>query len=59
MIFKVIDEINTYQQDKYDFPVDHPVLSALQELPFNNEEDLYKLSLQREPRGKKNRSEIQ
>jgi hypothetical protein len=51
MVFKVIDEIMTYQQDRYEFSIDHPILSALQELPFNHDEDLYKMSLQREPRG--------
>lgn len=59
LIYRVIDEIQRYQQTPYKTQVDPTVLSALQELPFNNDDDLYALSLQREPRGTTTRATIQ
>lgn len=59
LVFRVIDEIQRYQQTPYKTEVDPSVLSAIQELPFNGDDELYALSLQREPRGTANRATIQ
>jgi len=59
LVFRVIDEIQRYQQTPYKTEVDPSMLSAIQELPFNSDDDLYALSLQREPRGTANRATIQ
>jgi len=50
LIYKVIEEIQRYQQKPYNFQLSDPIVSFLTELPHNDEGELYALSLQREPR---------
>lgn len=50
MVYKIIADIQLYQQDKYDISPNPNILSFLSKLDFKDENDLYKLSLIREPR---------
>ena len=50
LIFKVLQEMNLYQTTKYDFPIENPAFTLLTALPALTEDELYTLSLEREPR---------
>ena len=45
-----IQELERYKDSKYDFIAVEPLFSYLSELPALEENDLYKLSLERQPR---------
>eukprot|EP01114_Cavostelium_apophysatum_P012167 TRINITY_DN269_c0_g2_i3.p1 TRINITY_DN269_c0_g2~~TRINITY_DN269_c0_g2_i3.p1 ORF type:complete len:1067 (+),score=282.01 TRINITY_DN269_c0_g2_i3:478-3201(+) len=47
----VILEIQLYQQLTHNFAVDQKLMNLLNNLPFNDKDKLYQLSLVREPRG--------
>jgi len=50
LICRVISEIQACQQVKYDFPIVEPIHTLLSELPSSSPDELYQLSLLREPR---------
>lgn len=50
LIYSVFDEIKQYQQTQYSIEYVEQLGAFLQQLPSNDEESLYKLSLLREPR---------
>jgi hypothetical protein len=50
MVYGVIEEMQRFQLTEFSFKVDHPTLTVVQDLPSSNDEELYQLSLQREPR---------
>ena len=50
MIYNIISEVQLYQQDRYDIPPNLLILPLLSTLESKNEDELYKLSLIREPR---------
>jgi len=50
MVYGVIRDIQQYQQQSYTFPMVDGIAHYLTELPSNDEETLYSLSLLREPR---------
>eukprot|EP01104_Vermistella_antarctica_P005909 TRINITY_DN16657_c0_g1_i1.p1 TRINITY_DN16657_c0_g1~~TRINITY_DN16657_c0_g1_i1.p1 ORF type:complete len:1049 (+),score=228.63 TRINITY_DN16657_c0_g1_i1:400-3546(+) len=51
MEYNVIAEVQQYQQVKYPFKYVENIAHFLSELPYNNDDELYKLSLRHEPRG--------
>jgi len=51
MVYKVLQEIQVYQSQSYAIQPMEPFASYLRCLPFLDEEILYDISLQREPRG--------
>lgn len=50
LIYVAIQQIRSYQQSKFNFGRHEPLTSFLVELPALGEHELYKLSLEREPR---------
>ena len=50
LIHSVIQEIQQYQQKSYTFEFVDGIAHYLTELPCNEEDDLYSLSIEREPR---------
>ncbi|EGG22376.1 Ras guanine nucleotide exchange factor [Cavenderia fasciculata] len=54
LIYRVISEVQATQQVKYDFPTVEPIHTLLIELPSSSSEELYQLSIQREPRESNN-----
>ncbi|GAM17522.1 hypothetical protein SAMD00019534_006970 [Acytostelium subglobosum LB1] len=50
LIYRAISEVQTTQQVKYDFPIVEPIHTLLLELPSSSSDELYQLSLMREPR---------
>ncbi|EFA76205.1 Ras guanine nucleotide exchange factor [Heterostelium album PN500] len=50
LICRVITEVQTFQQTKYDYPIVEPIHTLLLELPSSSDNELYQLSLLREPR---------
>jgi len=51
MVYKVLQEVQVYQSQSYPLQPKEPFASYLRCLPFLDEETLYDISLQREPRG--------
>ncbi|KAL6078080.1 Ras guanine nucleotide exchange factor, variant 2 [Balamuthia mandrillaris] len=60
LIYDVISEVQQYQQTEYSFTVDAGVVAFLKNLPMEEmeENDMYNLSLKREPRGIEKPSEL-
>ena len=58
MVYKVIEEIQQYQQSPYNFEVDQALLDQLTYLPVYEEDDLYQISLTIEPKNCKDRNEL-
>jgi son of sevenless len=52
LMFKVLQELNLFQVTKYEFPIENPAFTLLTVLPAFSEDELYTLSLEREPREK-------
>lgn len=50
MVYNIISEVQLYQQDRYEIPPIPSILSLITKLEFKSENDLYKISLVREPR---------
>ena len=50
LVYNVIHEIKNYQQTPYNIEYTDNLGDYLHQLPFNDEDSLYKLSLIREPR---------
>jgi len=50
LVSEVVSEIQLYQQFPYDLPADQKLLSLFHNLPSSTEEQLYQISLLREPR---------
>ena len=50
MAYKVLNNIRKFQSSSYNFPVEQPAFSVLFDLPSFTEDDLYGLSLLREPK---------
>jgi len=50
LTYRVLSEIELYQQVQYSFPAVEPIRTFLTELPGINEKELFELSLLREPR---------
>jgi len=53
MIYNIIEKVQLYQQTSYKFPLVDNIANYLTELPFNDDQELYNLSLRREPKGAK------
>jgi len=58
MVYGVIRDIQQYQQQAYAFPMVDGIAHYLTELPSNDEETLYALSLLREPRKTQSADEL-
>lgn len=58
LVYTVIQEIQQYQQKAYSFELMDGIAFYLTELPNNDEETLYTLSLEREPRNVKSADEL-
>ena len=54
LVFRVVQEVQQYQATKYDYVQREPLLTFLTKLPVLSDKQLYDLSLQREPREKRN-----
>ena len=52
MIYKVIEEIQQYQQTSYNLPVEETIMAYLSNLEVVEEEELWEISMAREPKGK-------
>ncbi|GAM22409.1 hypothetical protein SAMD00019534_055840 [Acytostelium subglobosum LB1] len=50
LIHRATSEVQALQQHKYDFPIVEPIHTLLLELPSSSSEELYQLSVMREPR---------
>jgi hypothetical protein len=53
LVYRVIQEVQQYQQTKYTFVAKEPLKTFLTTLPFLGDKQLYDLSLEHEPREKK------
>eukprot|EP01126_Amoeba_proteus_P058114 TRINITY_DN7461_c0_g1_i3.p1 TRINITY_DN7461_c0_g1~~TRINITY_DN7461_c0_g1_i3.p1 ORF type:complete len:313 (-),score=49.50 TRINITY_DN7461_c0_g1_i3:249-1187(-) len=58
LLYKVIEEIQQKQAVCYNFSTQSQILTYLEELPHEGDDQLYRLSLQREPRGCEKKSLI-
>lgn len=58
LMYKVLREIEQYQAQPYDLTVVPNVLAFLSELPHNDSDELFRLSLIREPRNVENKSAL-
>lgn len=58
MVYSVIREIQQYQQKAYNFEIVEGIAHYLTELPNNDEDVLYNLSVEREPRNTKSKDEL-
>eukprot|EP01132_Coremiostelium_polycephalum_P000405 gene405-512_t len=56
LICRIISEVQAAQQVKYEYPIVEPIHTLLSELPSSTPNELYALSLLREPRDQPNNS---
>jgi len=57
-LYNVIAQIQQYQIVAYNFKTEKYLISFLTELPHNNEEELYQISLVREPRNTESKRDL-
>jgi len=57
-LYSVIEEIQTYQSEPYTCKEDKDVMVFLTAVPHNDEDELYRISLIREPRGVESKSSL-
>jgi len=58
-MYNIIEEIQTYQAEKYNTKdIKDPIIVYLTAVPYNDEDELYRISLIREPRGTESKSAL-
>lgn len=59
LVCKIIEEVQLYQHPAHNFPTNPQLVFLLNNLPYDDEEKLYQLSLLREPRNTQSKNDLE